>query len=443
MKAKDHPQESVRLETLRQYDVLDTPPEREYDDITALASLICEVPIALVSLVDVNRQWFKSAIGLDLSETSRDVSFCGHAILKSHIMVVNDALQDERFAQNPLVTCENGIRFYAGMPLISPCGYPIGTLCVIDHKPRTLSGAQIEALEALARQVISQLELRRAWSTLKAQADRSDAVNKRLNQANLALEHGIQERAASLMEANQQLERLNTELHRSNKELEHFAYITSHDMREPLRKICNYGDLLVRRYGEELDERAHKYLSYITDGSTRMTHLINDLLEYSRVGRGSLNVSPLPLKQVLGQVLSDLQFQIEKNQAEIFVSPDLPIVRANEAQLRQLLQNLISNSLKYRSRETPRITIGASSAGTFWQISVSDNGIGIAPEFAERIFAVFQRLHLREAYEGTGIGLSICKRIVERHGGQIWVDSELGEGATFSFTLPMTRSPLA
>ncbi|MGB5974159.1 MAG: GAF domain-containing protein [Nodosilinea sp.] len=166
MRADLHVQESGRLEALRQYKVLDTPSERSYDDITSLAAFICDVPIALISLVDTDRQWFKSRVGLPVQETGRDVSFCAHAILGADVMIVNDASLDERFADNPLVTELPGIRFYAGVPLVTPEGQPLGTLCVIDKKPRTLSDSQVEALEALARQVVVQLELQRVSSQL-------------------------------------------------------------------------------------------------------------------------------------------------------------------------------------------------------------------------------------------------------------------------------------
>lgn len=166
MKANVPPQEAIRLEALRQYRVLDTPAEQAYDDITALAAYICDVPIALISLVDADRQWFKSKVGLDANETSREVSFCAHAILQESVMVVNDALDDQRFVDNPLVTCAPNIRFYAGVPLRTTDDLPLGTLCVIDHQPRSLSDAQIKTLEALARQVVMQLELQRTSAQL-------------------------------------------------------------------------------------------------------------------------------------------------------------------------------------------------------------------------------------------------------------------------------------
>lgn len=168
MKARIPTQEASRLQALYQYKILDTPAEQIYDDITALAAFICKVPIALISLVDHQRQWFKSQTGVEVRETSRDVSFCAHAILGDRTLIVQDAMADPRFAENDLVTCAPNIRFYAGVPLITPAGYGLGTLCVIDHQPRTLSDAQIAALEALARQIVVQLEFRRVSSDLAA-----------------------------------------------------------------------------------------------------------------------------------------------------------------------------------------------------------------------------------------------------------------------------------
>lgn len=177
MKAKIPTQETARLEALREYQILDTPPEQDYDDITTLAAFICGVPIALISLVDAERQWFKSKVGLEANETSRDVSFCAHAILDSQLMVVHDALCDQRFSSNPLVISEPGIRFYAGVPLVTPQGQAIGTLCVIDQQPRNLSESQQKALEALARQVVRRLELQRVSSQLAQALKKIDLIS--------------------------------------------------------------------------------------------------------------------------------------------------------------------------------------------------------------------------------------------------------------------------
>jgi PAS domain S-box-containing protein len=234
----------------------------------------------------------------------------------------------------------------------------------------------------------------------------------------------------------QQLQALNAELVRSNQELEQFAYVASHDLREPLRKIKSYTDLLVKRYQGQLDEKADKYIAYITNGAERMQALITDLLTYSRVGKGELHKEPIDLHSVLHQTLSDLSRAIRESNAVITATP-LPTVNGNPRQMGQLLQNLISNAIKYRSTQAPEIQIKAVRQDRYWTISVQDNGIGIDPQFAERIFVIFQRLHAKDEYDGTGIGLAICKKIVERHGGRIWSESQLSKGTTFFFTLPV------
>ncbi|MEQ9001444.1 MAG: PAS domain S-box protein [Coleofasciculus sp. B1-GNL1-01] len=234
----------------------------------------------------------------------------------------------------------------------------------------------------------------------------------------------------------EQLQQLNQQLQRSNQELEQFAYVASHDLREPLRKIRSYSDLLVKRYQGQLDERADKYINYITDSVIRMQALITDLLTYSRVSRNELVLEPTDLGEILQQTLMDLSPAIEENHA-IINTTLLPIVQANPLQIGQVLQNLIANAIKFCREQPPRIDIKADCQDNFWQISIQDNGIGIDPNYSDRIFAIFQRLHYREEYPGTGIGLAICQKIVERHGGKIWVESEFGQGSTFYFTLPV------
>jgi len=226
------------------------------------------------------------------------------------------------------------------------------------------------------------------------------------------------------------------ELERSNTELQQFAYVTSHDLREPLRVVTNYAQLLERRYQGRLDESADKYIGYIVDGVSRMQLLIADLLSYSRVGQGELTFENVPLDEVLAQVLRDLDVKVRETRAVITSDP-LPTLSVNRFQIGQLLQNLIDNAMKFHRPDCPpHIRISAQQIAGEWRISVSDDGIGIESQFLDRIFVIFQRLHPRNEYPGTGIGLAICKKIVERHGGRIWADSEFGKGTTFHFTLP-------
>jgi len=225
------------------------------------------------------------------------------------------------------------------------------------------------------------------------------------------------------------------ELARSNAELEQFAYVASHDLQEPLRAVVSYLQLLERRYRSQLDERADKYIGYAVDGARRMQTLINDLLAYSRVGRRGDERTSVDLEAILGRVLASLEVGIQESGATVTHDP-LPTVMSDPVALGQLLQNLVGNAIKFRGEDPPRVHISATRQEHAWQIAVRDNGIGIAPEYQERIFILFQRLHGRDEYAGTGIGLAICKKIVERLGGTLRVESTAGAGSTFLFTLP-------
>ena len=224
------------------------------------------------------------------------------------------------------------------------------------------------------------------------------------------------------------------ELARSNAELEQFAYVASHDLQEPLRTLASYAKLLSRRYSGQLDDRADRFIQYIVEEALRMQALINDLLKYSRVGRQAQNFAPCDTRAVFDMVVSRLQDAIATSGATVTCG-ELPTLMADERQLVQLFQNLIGNAIKYRSQEPPVVQVGAVRQEGQWLFWVRDNGIGIDPKYAERIFVIFQRLHSQEEYSGTGIGLAIAAKIVERHGGRIWVESESGQGATFYFTL--------
>jgi PAS domain S-box-containing protein len=227
-----------------------------------------------------------------------------------------------------------------------------------------------------------------------------------------------------------------TMLRRSNDELQQFAYVASHDLQEPLRLVTSYLQILESRYSDKLDSDAHEFIAFAVDGAARMKALITDLLTYSRVDGAEKAFVEFDMQNALDKALANLSLKIEDSKA-LITHDNLPRIRADRVQIIQLFQNLIGNAIKFQRGRTPQIHISAEQKGSEWLFGVHDNGIGIAPEFLERIFVIFQRLHRREEYPGTGIGLAICKKVVERHGGQIWVESVLGEGTTFYFTLPI------
>lgn len=236
-------------------------------------------------------------------------------------------------------------------------------------------------------------------------------------------------------QAREQLERHAGELARSNEELEQFAYVASHDLQEPLRMVGSFAQLLAKRYQGRLDDEADEFIGYLVDGAKRMQQLINDLLEYSRVGTHGGALTAVNADACLDAALDNLQLAIEESDAVISREP-LPVVHAEESQIVQLFQNLIGNAIKFRGDEAPRIHVRAKKQDCDWRFEIRDNGIGIDPAFQDRIFQIFQRLHGKSEYPGTGIGLALCKRIVARHGGCIWLDSQPGRGTTFYFTLP-------
>ena len=247
----------------------------------------------------------------------------------------------------------------------------------------------------------------------------------------VAIAHNITERK----KAEEKIDRYMKELERSNKELEQFAYVASHDLQEPLRMVSSYTQLIEERYKDKLDKDANEFINYAVDGANRMQILINDLLNYSRITTRGKPFEPVDFNSALGHAIVNMQMSIEET-GTIILNDELPTVKADESQIIRVFQNLIDNAIKFRSEKSPKIYISAKQEKGEYVFSVKDNGISIKPEYKERIFQIFQRLHGRKEYSGTGIGLSICKRIVERHGGRMWLESESGKGSTFYFIIP-------
>ncbi|MDO8127215.1 MAG: ATP-binding protein, partial [Candidatus Brocadiales bacterium] len=250
-----------------------------------------------------------------------------------------------------------------------------------------------------------------------------------------AMAQGLEVEITEHKLAEGKLSRTVTDLERSNAELQQFAYVASHDLQEPLRMVASYTQLLARRYKGNLDADADEFIAFAVDGANRMQTLINDLLQYSRVGTRGKPFELTNTKTVLDQTVSNLDVAIKESGA-VITHDTLPTVMADATQLTQVFQNLISNAIKFRSKETPRVHVSAKEKENEWVFSVRDNGIGIDPQYFDRIFVIFQRLHGKTEYPGTGIGLAVSKRIVERHEGRIWVESKEGKGSTFYFTIP-------
>jgi len=248
----------------------------------------------------------------------------------------------------------------------------------------------------------------------------------------------IKQKEAELQETTRQLEEHGRELKRSNTELEQFAYVASHDLQEPLRMVASYCQLLKRRYAGKLDGDADEFIEFAVEGASRMQRLINDLLNYSRVGRRGETFMAVPGGELVQQALGNLQGAIAEARARVEVGT-LPEVFGDRTQLAQMFQNLIGNAIKFRRDEPPVVEVSAVAEGGFAEFTVEDNGIGIERQYVDKVFLIFQRLHNRDKYSGTGIGLAIVKKVVEHHGGRIWIDSTPGAGSRFRFTLPLAQ----
>jgi signal transduction histidine kinase len=309
---------------------------------------------------------------------------------------------------------------------------------MIDEEGRLLSVRTIAQRKTDTRLVIcftgailvNVILLYWAYQVIKHYGLQRDFAEREIRQLNADLERRVEERTIELQTANEQLRR-------SNDDLTRFAYVASHDLQEPLRTVGSYAGLLAKRYKDQLDDQANTYIRYVVDGAKRMQTLVQDLLAYSRAGTQALVMQATDVQSVLKECEENLKIAIAERNAQITSDP-LPVVSADSKKLVLVFQNLIGNALKFsKPGQRPEIHVGAHREGTEWVFSVHDNGIGFEPEYASKIFEIFQRLHQVGTFPGTGIGLAICKRIVETHGGHIWATSELGAGATFLFTLPI------
>lgn len=412
--------ESERLIALQRYQILDTLPERVYDDLTQLAADICETPIALISLVDQNRQWFKSKVGIDAVETPRDISFCGHVVAEESILIVPNATEDCRFADNPLVVQDPKIRFYVGVPLTTPDCYILGTLCVIDMQSKNLNAKQIQQLTALSRLVISQLELR---------------LNEQLSRRLLSV-----------------VELANEKLIRATKHKDEFLATMSHELRTPLNAILGMAEGLQEEVFGKISDRQIQALQIIERSGTHLLGLINDILDIAKIESGQLNLklTPTSIYHLCESSIAFIKPQAlrKKLQIDIKIPENLPDLLVDEQRICQVLINLFTNAVKF-TPEGGKITIevtkipsspdtNGSLSPEYLRIVTIDTGIGISSANINKLFQPFIQIDssLNRQYQGTGLGLSIVKHIVELHGGRVGLTSELGVGSCFTIDLP-------
>lgn len=389
--------EYKRQQAVEKYHLLDTMPEDRYDNITTIVAAICDVPIALITLLDKDRNFIKSGYGVDLIETPRVTSFCGHAILEDEVMIVEDARNDPRFKDNPIVANMN-IVFYAGAQLIDLNGFKLGTLCVYDFKPRELTMEQLKALNAMAQQVMYLFEERYK---------------------------------------NIQLEKLQTTLQLRNQELKDFAGIVSHDLKAPLSNIKMIASVLGTDTVFSASPKATQYIGYLQEASTSMATYIDGMLTFYKsdelTSEDFTQVSFIDLMEdliTLCKVDDNLTINYEPETDVTIYSSDLA--------LHQILLNLITNAIKYNDKEKTIIDIRFRESETHYSLTVKDNGMGIPKDKISNIFQLFKTATEQDKFgnRGTGIGLATVSRLLEHLGGTIEVFSELGVGSTFKVQIP-------
>nr|WP_315147136.1 ATP-binding protein [uncultured Flavobacterium sp.] len=387
-----------RIKTLIDFNILDTSPEEMFDDITAIASAVCGMPIALISLLDVERQFFKSNFGLKIRETPIEHSFCKFAVeTPNDIFIIEDARIDSRFKENPLVLNDPNIVSYYGVPLNSKSGVAYGTLSVIDNNVKILTEEQKEILRKLSKQVENLIE---SWKN------------------------------------NYLIAEYQVKIEKYSSDMEEFACVAAHDLKAPVRAIETFVKLIDKKHKNLWDENDEKYMSFIIESTTKMNHLIHDLLEYSKSNINNDNEIEFDLKKLVFDVFRRLTYDISEKKPEL-ICDEMPTITHSKIVYTLLFHNLISNALKYQNKNsTPLIKVRFKENLTHWIFSVQDNGIGIDKEYFKLIFKPFKRLHNNSEYQGNGLGLAACAKIIDNLKGSITLDSTIGEGSTFTLSIP-------
>jgi signal transduction histidine kinase/CheY-like chemotaxis protein len=409
----------ARVAALRALGILDTPPEPDYDDLTRLAAQICGVPIALISLVDADRQWFKSRVGLDATETPRELSFCTHAIVEpqNDVFVVPDASADPRFAANALVTGAPHIRFYAGTPLVTHDGWALGTLCVIDREPRQLTPEQLHALTTLRRHIIDALELRRIVARQNVIITELDETRRHLEVARRTAEEATRAKAE-------------------------FLATMSHEIRTPMNAVIGMTTLL---RDTPLSSEQRDSVDTLQSSGEHLLTVINDILDFSKIESGKLTLESVPfsVSDCVGAAVRLLVARAtEKNIAiRTVVAPGTPdTIVGDVTRLRQILVNLLSNAVKFTDHGA--VTVNVSSRAlpdgpSELTFRIADTGIGIPAARLPHLFKRFEQADTSTTrnYGGSGLGLVISRHLAELQGGQMWAESTPGHGSIFSFTI--------
>ena len=396
------PDDEERLRALYRYQILDTDAEQVFDDMTTLAAYILDVPIALVSLIDRERQWFKSAHGLERGETDRESSFCGHAVASKSMLLVPDTSRDHRFSDNPHVVGDPYVAFYVGIPLITHDGYALGTVCAIDRKPREVTPEQIELLEALARQTMKQLDLR-------AELLRRD----------------------ELMRAQRALE----------EQKDAFIATVNHELRTPLTSIRGSLGLLQGGVAGALSPDASELVNVATRNCSRLLRLVSDMLDLEKLQNDAMQLDKQlvdPLDLVRESIEQNEGFAAEEQVSlRVRTVARLPAVLADPDRMLQVLDNLLSNAIKYSPRHS-EVVISLEEADNAIRLAVYDHGPGVPDEFRENLFKKFARSGVRPNSDkpGTGLGLALAKSIVKLHGGAIGFEPNEPTGACFYIVIP-------